>query len=147
MCIEMKKYLLVLFLFFVFTNCKKTDFEKDKLAVKSAMAKQVQCWNNGDINGFMDGYWKSDSLRFLGRRGLTKGWQTTLDNYKNSYPNKKSMGKLVFTQISFEPLNEKQIFVVGKWSLEREKDTLSGYYSLLWKKIDSQWKVIFDHTN
>lgn len=111
------------------------------------MDKQATCWSNGDIEGFMDGYWKSDSLRFLGRRGLTKGWQTSLDNYKASYPNKQAMGKLVFKQISFEPLTDYQVFVVGRWSLEREKDTLSGYYSLLWKKIDGQWKVVFDHTN
>ncbi len=57
------------------------------------------------------------------------------------------MGRLKFTHISFEPLNNKQMFVVGKWALEREKDTLKGYYSLLWKKIDGRWKVIFDHTN
>ena len=57
------------------------------------------------------------------------------------------MGKLVFNYISFEPMNEKQMFVVGKWALEREKDTLGGYYSLLWQKFDSEWRVIFDHTN
>ena len=117
------------------------------MAIQIAMNKQSQCWSNGDIDGFMDGYWKSDSLRFLGRRGLTLGWQTTLNNYKKSYPDKNAMGRLIFTHISFEPLNDKQIFVVGKWALEREKDTLSGYYSLIWKKIDGEWKVIFDHTN
>ena len=44
-------------------------------------------------------------------------------------------------------MNKKQMFVVGKWTLEREKDTLGGYYSLLWQKFDGEWKVIFDHTN
>ena len=117
------------------------------MAIQIAMNKQSQCWSNGDIDGFMDGYWKSDSLRFLGRRGLTKGWQTTLDNYKKSYPDKKAMGILKFNLVSFEAMNEKKIFVVGKWALQREKDTLSGYYSLLWEKIDGNWKVIFDHTN
>ena len=113
----------------------------------AVMDLQAKCWSRGDIDGFMDGYWKSDSLRFLGRRGLTKGWQTTLDNYKKSYPDKSAMGKLVFNYISFEPMNKKQMFVVGKWTLEREKDTLGGYYSLLWQKFDGEWKVIFDHTN
>jgi len=143
----MKHTLFLLTLLLALHSCNIGNFDNDVKAIKQVMDNQAQCWSNGDIDGFMNGYWKSDSLRFLGRRGLTKGWQTTLDNYKNSYPNKKAMGKLVFTQISFEPLNGEQIFVVGKWSLEREKDTLSGYYSLLWKKIDSQWKVIFDHTN
>jgi len=111
------------------------------------MDKQVKCWSNGDLDGYMDGYWKSDSLRFLGRKGLRKGWQTTLNNYKKAYPDKSAMGKLIFNNISFEPLNNKQMFVVGEWILERENDTLSGYYSLIWEKIDGQWEIIFDHTN
>lgn len=135
--------ILVAFLF----ACSSSSFEQDKNDIMAVMELQAQCWSRGDIDGFMDGYWKSDSLRFLSRRGLTKGWQTTLDNYKKSYPDKSAMGKLVFNYISFEPMNEKQMFVVGEWTLEREKDTLGGYYSLLWQKFDSEWKVIFDHTN
>lgn len=127
--------------------CSKSNIEKDKLAIKEVMNEQAKCWSNGDLEGFMNGYWKSDSLRFLGKRGLTKGWQTTLNNYKKSYPDKKTMGILKFSCISFEAMNERNMFVVGKWALEREKDTLSGYYSLLWAKIDGRWKVIFDHTN
>ncbi|MHC1704043.1 MAG: hypothetical protein AB9846_09070 [Tenuifilaceae bacterium] len=143
----MKVIFLSFSLVFIISSCSNSNFESNKTAIKEVMDKQAQSWSSGDIEGFMDGYWKSDSLRFLGRRGLTKGWQTTLDNYKKSYPDKSAMGKLKFNHISFEPLNNKQMFVVGKWALEREKDTLSGYYSLLWKNIDGQWKVIFDHTN
>jgi len=136
-----------LLLLIILIGCSNNSFEDDKKAVRAVMDTQAQCWSNGDIDGFMDGYWKSDSLRFLGRRGLTKGWQTTLENYKKSYPDKQAMGRLKFDHISFERLNNKQMFVVGKWALEREKDTLSGYYSLLWANIDGKWKVIFDHTN
>ena len=136
-------FVVLVFLF----SCSSSNFEQDRKDILAVMDMQAKCWSNGDIDGFMDGYWKSDSLRFLGRRGLTKGWQTTLVNYKKSYPDKRAMGKLVFDYISFEPMNTKQMFVVGKWTLEREKDTLGGYYSLLWQKFDGEWKVIFDHTN
>ncbi len=128
-------------------GCTKTTFEVDKLAIQQAMDNQEQCWSRGDLDGFMSGYWKSDSLRFMGKRGITKGWQTTLDNYKKSYPDKATMGKLQFDIVSFEPLDAKGMFVVGKWTLMREKDTLGGYYSLIWRKIDGEWKVVFDHTS
>lgn len=141
------KSILPAIMLLLIISCSENGYETNKNAIRSVMDKQAQSWSNGDIDGFMDGYWKSDSLRFLGKRGLTKGWQTTLDNYKKSYPDKKAMGKLKFDYISFEPLNNKQMFVVGKWALEREKDTLKGYYSLVWEKIDGNWKVIFDHTN
>ncbi|HOZ14715.1 MAG TPA: hypothetical protein PLH91_12220 [Tenuifilaceae bacterium] len=143
----MKQIITTILLATLTLCCSTSNFEQDRKEIMAVMDLQAQCWSRGDIDGFMDGYWKSDSLRFLGRRGLTKGWQTTLDNYKKAYPDKSAMGKLVFNYISFEPMNEKQMFVVGKWTLEREKDTLGGYYSLLWQKFDSEWRVIFDHTN
>lgn len=111
------------------------------------MENQSLCWSNGDIDGFMDGYWKSDSLGFLGSRGLTRGWSNTLANYKKGYPNRAAMGKLIFNYISFEPLGKNNMLVIGKWTLEREEDTLRGYYSLVWKKIEGEWKITFDHTN
>jgi len=139
----LSSFLLLVFL----SNCSN-HYKSDVNEIKAIMDKQAVCWSNGDIEGYMDGYWKSDSLRFLGRRGITKGWKTTLDNYKKSYPNQKEMGRLRFNYISFEPLTNDQMFVVGKWTIEREKDTICGYYSLLWKKFDSKkWKVIFDHTD
>lgn len=143
----MKQIPFALLFALILLGCNKDKFNNDVRAIKDIMDKQTQSWSKGDIDGFMEGYWKSDSLRFLGRRGLTFGWQTTLDNYKNSYPNPAAMGKLRFDDISFEPLDNNKMFVVGKWALYREKDTLSGYYSLIWEKIDGKWKVIFDHTN
>ncbi len=143
----MKHTLYIFAITILLVGCTKTTFEADKLAIQQAMDNQEQCWSRGDLDGFMSGYWKSDSLRFMGKRGITKGWQTTLDNYKKSYPDKATMGKLQFDIVSFEPLDAKGMFVVGKWTLLREKDTLGGYYSLIWRKIDGEWKVVFDHTS
>ncbi|SDC07007.1 YybH family protein [Williamwhitmania taraxaci] len=143
----MKQVILLSTAMLLLFGCTKSTFEADKLAIQQAMDNQEQCWSSGDIDGFMSGYWKSDSLRFMGKRGITKGWQTTLDNYKKSYPDKAAMGKLVFEVVSYEPLNPTQMFVTGKWTLLRERDTLGGYYSLIWRKIDGDWKVVFDHTS
>lgn len=143
----MKQIPFTLLIALILLGCNKNKFNNDVLAIKDVMEQQAQSWSKGDIDGFMKGYWESDSLRFLGSKGLTKGWKTTLANYKKSYPNPSAMGTLRFTHISFEPLSNDKMFVVGKWALYREKDTLCGYYSLLWAKIDGDWKVIFDHTN
>ncbi len=143
----MKTLLFLLLSIAILCSCSSNNFEKNKILVKKVMDDQTESWNKGDLKGYMDGYWMSDSLRFLGKRGITKGWKKTLENYIKTYPDKKTMGILKFDDVTFEPLNEKQMFVVGRWTLEREKDTLSGYYSLIWKKFDSDWKIIFDHTN
>ena len=86
----------------------------------------------------MNGYWKSDSLKFIGKKGLTYGWQNTLENYKKSYPDKSAMGNLSFEIISVETLADEVSLVIGKWQLMRETDQPNGYFSLVWKKVEGK---------
>ena len=110
-------------------------FSEDKAAIELVMSKQEQCWNKGDIDCFMEGYWKSDSLQFIGSRGLTYGWQQTLDNYKKSYPDKAAMGQLQFDILSMKMLSPENVLLIGKWHLSRsEKEDLGGHFSLNWMK-------------
>jgi ketosteroid isomerase-like protein len=115
--------------------------------IKMTMKFQESNWNRGDIEAYMEAYWKDDSLLFIGSRGPTYGWYKTLNNYKKSYPNESAMGQLHFELITLDLLSEKDAFVVGKWTLERATDTLDGYFSLLWRKINGEWKIIADHSS
>ena len=122
---------------------KKPSEEKEILAV---MDMQEEAWSEGNIDVFMMGYWKSDSLMFIGKNGIKYGWQTTLDNYKKSYPDKATMGKLEFEILKLE-VNDNSAYMLGKWSLIRESDNPNGYFTLYWKKIDSKWVITIDHTS
>ncbi|MBB5397924.1 DUF4440 domain-containing protein [Mucilaginibacter sp. AK015] len=120
---------------------------QDKQAIIAVLNTQQAAWNKGDIEGFMQGYWKSDSLMFIGKRGPTYGWQQTMDNYKNGYPDRAAMGKLTFRIDKVEILGTRDAFVMGAWSLAREKDAPGGYFTLWFRKINGEWKVICDHTS
>ena len=111
------------------------------------MNHQQLAWNNGDIDAFMLGYWKSDSLQFIGKSGITMGWQATLDNYKKSYPNQSAMGKLTFNNLDCEVLGVDVHYIIGQWTLHRTTDTLQGHYTLLWKKISGEWVIVRDHSS
>jgi len=115
--------------------------------IMDSMKQQEICWNEGDIDCFMEGYWKSDQLRFMGKNGVTYGWQNTLDRYKKTYPDKSAMGKLTFDIISLEMLDKDKTLMVGKWHLARSKDELGGHFSLIWQKIDGEWVIVFDHSS
>jgi ketosteroid isomerase-like protein len=117
--------------------------EKEILAVMDMQEKE---WNQGNIEAFMQGYWKSDSLMFVGKNGIKYGWGTTLKNYKESYPDKAAMGKLEFTIIKLEVTGD-TAFMLGKWNLIREKGNPNGYFDLYWKKIDGNWVITIDHTS
>ena len=138
------KKLLIPFILLIMMSCSKNpSAEKEILAV---MDMQEKAWSEGDIDAFMQGYWKSDSLMFVGKNGIKYGWQTTLDNYKTSYPDKAAMGKLEFEVLKLE-VNEDAANMLGKWSLIREEDNPNGYFTLYWKKIDGRWVITIDHTS
>ncbi|MEQ8910053.1 MAG: nuclear transport factor 2 family protein [Vicingaceae bacterium] len=111
------------------------------------MKFQEENWNRGDIAAYMEGYWKSDSLLFVGSKGPTYGWMQTFKNYLKAYPNQEAMGKLRFNLVKVDLLSDKNAFVVGRWQLDRKADTLKGYFSLLWQKINGEWKIIVDHSS
>jgi ketosteroid isomerase-like protein len=114
--------------------------------IKQVLINQINAWNHGDLQGYMQGYWKNDSLVFVGSRGLTYGWQNTLDNYKKSYPTTEKMGILEFSDLQVKRLNKKSALVYGKWKLIRKEDTPGGIFSLVFQKINQEWKIISDHT-
>ncbi|MBL7774733.1 MAG: nuclear transport factor 2 family protein [Saprospiraceae bacterium] len=120
---------------------------KAERAIRAVMADQQAAWNRGDLTAFMDGYWRSDSLRFIGSRGLTYGWQPTLDNYRKGYPDRDAMGQLTFDILSVEQLSARSAFVVGRWHLARKSGDVGGHYTLLWKKIGGKWRIVADHSS
>lgn len=140
----MKKLFPILFLF---SFASALAQQKEEAAIRNLLQTQTQTWNRGDINGFMQTYWKHDSLMFVGKNGVTRNWQNTLNNYKKNYPDKTAMGKLFFDIIEMRPLSDNYYFVVGKWMLKRSIGDLSGHYTLLIKKINGQWKIVVDHSS
>ena len=123
------------------------DSEDGRLEIERLMKLQEAAWNRGDIDVFMARYWQNDSLVFIGKRGLTYGWQPVLDNYKKSYPDKAAMGTLDFKNELYRPLGASNYWVAGQWTLYRESDTIGGHYTLVWQKIDGQWVIISDHSS
>lgn len=140
----MKKILLAAFIFFTATLSAQS---KDENAIRQLLNRQSEDWNRGDIDGFMKGYWENDSLMFVGKTGVTYGYNNTLQNYKKGYPDTAAMGKLSFKFIKLKRLSSKYYFVVGKWYLKRSIGDISGHYNLLFEKINGQWVIIVDHSS
>ena len=143
----MKIRFLIIISFIIFQTATFSQKIKYENKILNAMHTQEKAWNNGDVEGYMLYYWNSDSLKFIGKSGVNYGWKTTLQHYKKSYPDKETMGILTFADIKMYKLKCNLIMVTGSWKLARKSDTISGYYSLLWKKIKGKWLIIVDHTS
>jgi len=116
-------------------------------AIKRMLTSQQRCWNNGDIDGFMQGYWKSEKLVFTSlNHNPTYGWENTLERYKNSYPTKASMGTLNFEILDLKITSQTAAILRGKWKLIREKESPNGLFWLDLEKLDNNWLITKDST-
>ncbi len=131
----------------LFVTAAASAQKADETKIRQLLAAQTEAWNRGDLESFMQTYWKSDSLMFIGKTGVTRGWQQTLENYKKGYPDTAAMGQLSFDIITVKSLSPEYFFVVGKWMLKRSIGDISGHYNLLLRKIKGRWVIIADHSS
>jgi hypothetical protein len=138
----------ILWLFICLTgNTVSAQVNRDENEIRTLLGRQTQWWNKGNIDEFMNGYWHSDSLMFIGKSGVTYGYTNTLNNYKKNYSDTAQMGKLFFDIIQVKKLSADYYWVLGKWFLKRSVGDIGGHYTLLFRKIDGKWMIVADHSS
>ncbi|MGZ3840258.1 MAG: YybH family protein [Flavisolibacter sp.] len=137
----------LLMLFALFLGLSARAQHRDEQEIRQLLSLQTESWNRGDLRGFMQTYWNSDSLLFIGKSGVKRGWQQALDNYKKGYPDTTAMGLLSFDILQIKRLSDEYYYVVGKWMLQRTIGNLSGHYDLLLRRIKGHWLIISDHSS
>ena len=121
-------------------------YPSDESQIRAVLDMQTAAWNRGDIDTFMTSYWKSEQTEFLGANGIAHGWQAVLDRYHHSYPDRKSIGTVSFSDLEVHLTCADAAYVVGKFHLVRESDQPSGVFSLDFRKFPEGWRIVLDHT-
>ena len=62
------------------------------------------------------------------------------------YSNRALMGTLSFEQLEVEQISDDAAIVHGQWALEREQDRPWGLFTLVFRQIDGDWKIVSDTT-
>ena len=142
------KTLLVAFLLVCFTTCLNAQESKknSELNIRRVLDRQVAAWNAGNLDEFMEGYWKSDSVQFIDS-GIVAGWTATLERYKRNYPDKEAMGVLRFELLQLQRVGEDACLVTGKYFLTRKEDNPHGIFTLLFRRKAEKWVIVYDHTS
>ncbi|MEW2920790.1 nuclear transport factor 2 family protein [Muricauda sp. ANG21] len=135
-------YLIFLFSLSCFSQTPTED--KDKADILKVLSVQQNAWNDYDIDTFMETYWKSEELTFYGSAGVVKGWQSTKDRYKKSYPSQDHFGHLKLTSNEISKVYEDAYMVMGEYNLTRTVGNMHGIFMLVLKRIDGEWKIIAD---
>ncbi len=119
-------------------------FEPDE--IRAVLDRQARAWNRGDIAAFMDSYDRSPRLTFSSSGKVTRGWQSTLDNYYLRYPTREAMGRLTFSELEVTKLGDDAALVLGGWHLDRG-DPVGGVFTLVLRRRAGRWLIIHDHTS
>ncbi len=151
------KYIYTIVCAFLFMSCIsiKADVTADSIdqsdsaelaeaGIRIVMETQEIAWNKHDLEGFMQGYWKSDQLKFYGANGLTLGWKNTLANYKKGYPTQAESGSLNFVINDISKIEGNNYWVMGEYHLKRQVGDADGVFIIIFKKINGEWKIIAD---
>ncbi len=133
-------FTFVIFMTFNLLSGQNEDVE----AIQQILDEQTIAWSNNDLEGFMQGYWKSDSLTYFSGGMITKGWQTTLDNYKKKYPTKAHSGKLDFKIAEITKISDDIYYVIGEYFLIRDAGDANGTFMIIFKRMGGEWKIIAD---
>lgn len=117
-------------------------------SIRAVLDAQAKAWNKGDLEAFMEGYWKSPKLSFSSGADVTRGWDATLARYKKRYQaDGAEMGKLTFSDLEIELLGADAALVRGRWQLVRNKDKPVGIFTLIFRKLPEGWRIVHDHTS
>ena len=116
---------------------------------RTLLQSQQSAWNRHDLEGFMASYWKSDDLTFFSGGNITRGWQPTLDRYRQHYQSPGTeMGKLEFRDLRLEMLGQDAAFARGEyWLTLSTGKTPHGIFTLILRRFPEGWRIVHDHTS
>ena len=138
----MKNLILLLYMVCFFNSFSQSNEEKDIKAINTVLKKQRIAWSNYNLDGYMEAFWKSDSLKFYGTNGVTYGWENTFDLYEKAYPTKEHTGKLNYKINDISKINENAYYVLGEFHIKRDMGNANGIFMLVFKNINGMWKII-----
>jgi uncharacterized protein (TIGR02246 family) len=115
--------------------------------IRAVLTAQEEAWNNGDIDAFMNGYWRSENTVFVSGDQVTRGWRTVRDRYKTRYSDRQKMGTLTFSDLEITPLSPDAAVVLGRWQIQRSADQPHGRFTLILRKFEDGWRIVHDHTS
>ena len=121
--------------------------DDDKAQIRAVLEAQTAAWNRADVDGYMDGYWRSEELRFGSGDTVVYGWRATRDRFAVRYDTAEKMGRLWMSDQVIEVFSETDAMVFGRWHLQRKDEELGGLFTLHFKKFDGQWLIVSDHSS
>lgn len=114
--------------------------------ILATLKAQSAAWNEGNMDAFMEAYWKSDELKFVSGNVVTQGYSSVQKRYREKYGNSGNLGLLQLDKTDFVQVTDDVAVVTGRFNLAKDGDDSTGTFSLVMKRIDGMWRIAHDHS-
>jgi ketosteroid isomerase-like protein len=142
-----KRAVAAAFAMAVIVGSTSVSAQSPQSEITAVLQSQQEAWNRGDIDAFMNGYWRSGETVFVSGDEVTRGWQKVLDRYKQKYSDRAKMGTLAFSDLEITPLGNDAAVALGSWKLKRAQDQPHGRFTLIFRRLPEGWRIVHDHTS
>ncbi len=144
----MRKFAILCMSAMFIAACTKHSPDVDRVSaeIRGIIDQQQMLWNEGDFEGFMGYYWRSEDFVFQSGNKRLQGWEELLSMYRRKYSG-ENRGILEFTGIEVMVLSRENAYVTGRWRVSLADTTKEGLFTLIFKKMDDGWRIIHDHSS
>ena len=116
--------------------------------LRAALDSSAAGWNRGEIGAFLASYRQSDSTTYIGSGGLRSGFSELRERYEPVFSGQAPRDSLRFGDIRVRGLGEGRALTIGRYTLtRRDSVTGTGWFSLIWERIQGRWWIIHDHSS
>jgi hypothetical protein len=109
---------------------------------------QIAAWNRGDIEAALLAYWDSPMMTWVSKSGVDYGYTAFADALRKDFADPKSMGTYSAEILDARDLGPDANQIVFRWKIMRgEKRLMGGISTQIWRRIDGQWRAVFEHAS
>lgn len=121
----------------------------ETVAIERLLDEQSAAWSRGDLDGFMQAYWRDPRLYYASAGVCVRGWDALLDSYRQRYGQGAELGQAVFSQVEVELLDGDAAKVHGRFEVEADGTrTAAGSYTLVLRRFaGAGWRIVADQVS
>lgn len=124
----------------------QSSFSADSAAMIASMEQTARAWNEADLDGHVAAY--SDSAVFMAPGPIVGRHRTRASLERSFWREGRPVQQLRFEQVAARPLGSDRALMTGRFILfGGGQEERSGWYTLIWERIDGQWRIVHDHSS
>src|ERR1700730_6426412 len=109
--------------------------------------RAVEAWNRHDLDGYLESFWRSDSLILVVEGETVRGWDLLSKALHTGYPNPSEMGNLTLDRVQVQMLSSDLALALTWDTVSFPKKKEFGTSTIVMKKLPEGWRVAVMHTS